>query len=179
MIDASMFIFGEEPAKKPEPIKSMPRAFEQSGKPLGAPTVTTNAKIDLSAIQNMFLSAHSKGLKTPKYRANGLVLSMAPMTGKNPGAIYVKTEDAPVYLGKVLGATFYPTRECTDEHKQALNAIAANPLEAAVKYGRLTGNCACCGRPLTDKHSVAAGIGPICQSKWSLLRRSQQTIKYI
>lgn len=166
MIDASRFIFGEEPTVtqptvSPAPVHFAPKAT----KPLGAPTVTTNATIDLTAIQSMFKSAHNKGLKTPTYRANGLILSMAPMTGRNPGAIYVKSEDH-TYLGKVHGATFYPQRECKEEHKIALYEIAANPLDAAVKYGRLTGRCACCGRTLTDKESVAAGIGPICQSKW-------------
>ena len=159
MIDSTIFIFGEEPAaaKPVAPVAEQVQASVEK---------TKSSQIDLTSIQNMFLSAHNKGLKTPKYRADGLVLSMAPMTGRNPGAIYVKDADTYDYLGKVVKATFYPTRECKEHHKDALYAIAENPLEAAIKYGRLTGNCACCGRTLTDKNSVAAGIGPICAEKF-------------
>lgn len=32
----------------------------------------------------------------------------------------------------------------------------------ALKYGRITGICVCCGRTLTNELSVALGIGPIC-----------------
>jgi hypothetical protein len=41
-------------------------------------------------------------------------------------------------------------------------------MEAAVRYGRQTGRCSCCGRELTNKASIDAGIGPICASKWGL-----------
>lgn len=33
-------------------------------------------------------------------------------------------------------------------------------------YGRRTGVCGCCGRTLTDPKSIAAGIGPICASRY-------------
>lgn len=46
-----------------------------------------------------------------------------------------------------------------------LRAILANPLEAQIAYGKLTGVCGVCGRPLEDAESVAAGIGPICRSR--------------
>lgn len=45
-------------------------------------------------------------------------------------------------------------------------ALAAAPKEAAVRWGRKTGRCSCCGRELTDATSVAMGIGPICAEKW-------------
>lgn len=160
MIESTFGIFGEDgdvTAAKPLPVPQQVKAVAAQAK---------GSQIDLTAIQNMFLSAHNKGLKAPKYRAEGLVLSMAPMTGRNPGAIYVKDADTQDYLGKVVKATFYPTRECEQHHKDALNTIAENPLESAVRYGRLTGRCACCGRVLTDKESVAAGIGPICAEGW-------------
>lgn len=35
-------------------------------------------------------------------------------------------------------------------------------LEYAAAYGRRTGRCMVCGRTLTKKESVDAGIGPIC-----------------
>lgn len=48
-----------------------------------------------------------------------------------------------------------------------LRAIIANPLEAMIEYGKLTGTCGKCGRILEDEDSVAAGIGPVCASKMS------------
>jgi hypothetical protein len=48
-----------------------------------------------------------------------------------------------------------------------LQEFEANPLVAAVKYGRLSGRCCSCGRDLTDPVSIEAGIGPICATKFS------------
>lgn len=39
--------------------------------------------------------------------------------------------------------------------------------EQAVKFGKITGVCAMCGRTLTDESSIAAGIGPICANRVS------------
>lgn len=39
-------------------------------------------------------------------------------------------------------------------------------LELAKQYGKLYGMCVVCGRTLTDEQSIAAGIGPICSSKF-------------
>jgi len=47
-----------------------------------------------------------------------------------------------------------------------LRAIAADPKEAMARYGRETGQCGVCGRPLEDPESVARGIGPVCAKKF-------------
>src|SRR5262249_53618756 len=57
--------------------------------------------VDLSPIRAMFEAARESGHKAPIYRAAGLVISRAPDHGRNPGALYVKTEDDE-YLGKIL-----------------------------------------------------------------------------
>lgn len=46
-----------------------------------------------------------------------------------------------------------------------LRAVLADPKEAQIAYGKLTGVCGVCGRMLEDEESVAAGIGPVCASK--------------
>jgi hypothetical protein len=46
--------------------------------------------------------------------------------------------------------------------EDALRVIASDPIAAFAEYGRLTGTCGVCGRPLEDEQSVARGIGPIC-----------------
>jgi len=49
---------------------------------------------------------------------------------------------------------------------EALKAIVENPLEAAIAYGKLTSTCGVCGKILEDPESVAAGIGPVCATKY-------------
>jgi hypothetical protein len=117
--------------------------------------------VDLASIRAMFETARGNGYKTPIYRAAGLVISRAPDTGRNPGALYVKTE-GDEYLGKILGTDY------TGKPAPALTAIAADPRGEAIRYGQRTGQCSCCGRELTAEASVEAGIGPICASKWGL-----------
>ena len=53
-----------------------------------------------------------------------------------------------------------------DEQAAAVESVALNPLEAALRYGRITGSCSACGRELTNHKSVEDGIGPICRDKW-------------
>jgi Family of unknown function (DUF6011) len=52
---------------------------------------------------------------------------------------------------------------------QILDAIARNPLAAAVLFGHETNHCGRCGKELTREESRAAGIGPVCAKKagWS------------
>lgn len=132
------------------------------------------AQIDLTPIRTMFEAAVASGYKRPAYRAEGLVINRAPDTGRNPGALYVKNE-ADEYGGKILGTEFLPTREgrASDFTGQtdavtALQLIAKDPLEAALRYGQRTGRCACCGRELTNHESIDLGIGPVCREKWGL-----------
>lgn len=124
--------------------------------------------VDLSSIKRMFDNAAASGLKRLAYRANGLVISPAAASGRNPGALYVKLEESGDYQGKVFENTFHPTFSCTDATKAALNEIAANPGEAARLYGKKTGRCACCGKELTNAVSIEMGIGPICAGKWGI-----------
>lgn len=48
---------------------------------------------------------------------------------------------------------------------EVLDAIAADPRAAAIRYGQETNHCSRCGRELTDEASRAAGIGPVCARK--------------
>lgn len=124
--------------------------------------------IDMSRIEAAFARA-STALKRPKLRLAGLVISPARL---HPGTLYVTQRDPSdseaerQYLGKILQGKFVRSRECTDEQEKHLLDTAVDPLSAAVTYGRLTGNCSCCGRVLINAESVARGIGPICASQW-------------
>lgn len=124
------------------------------------------ADVDLTKIREMFETAVGNGYKRPTYRAEGVIISRAPNSGANPGALYIKNEDG-AYRGKILGTTFMPTYGA-EGTADALLAIAGDPLAAALKYGQRTGRCACCGKQLTNHTSIDAGIGPICKDKWGL-----------
>ena len=122
--------------------------------------------VDLSPVHAMFAAAMASGYKRPTYRAAGVALSLAPLHGRNAGAIYVKDDETGDYLGKVTPELeFRPVRGAGDV-AAALAKIAADPAAEAVAYGKLTGRCSCCGRELTDPVSVERGIGPICADRW-------------
>ena len=70
-----------------------------------------------------------------------------------------------LYLGMVKDGKFIATRSCSKETEAAILECCAKPDEAAGAYGRLTGRCAVCSRPLTEKDSVARAVGPICLEK--------------
>jgi hypothetical protein len=120
-----------------------------------------DAVVDLSPIRTMFEAARANGYKRPVYRAAGLIITRASDIGKNPGALYVKSENDD-YLGKIIGTAY------TGKLAPALSDIAADPRGEAVRYGQRTGTCSCCGRTLTVGKSIEAGIGPICAEKWGL-----------
>jgi hypothetical protein len=117
-------------------------------------------------MQEAFASAIESGLKRPKMRLSGFMLKLAPATGRNKGAIYVTSSDE--YLGKIADGAFTPSRDCPADKQAEIVAMCADPLAAAVAYGRETGQCACCGRELTDPDSIALGVGPICRAKWGM-----------
>lgn len=123
----------------------------------------TNAPVvNVSGLEEAFNKAAKSGLKRPKLRVGELRFSLAKPDSKNPGAIYVKGNE---YLGKVAGGKFVRAYACTPEMESEVLEALLDPKAAAIRHGRLTGCCAVCSRPLTNKESVELGIGPICASK--------------
>jgi hypothetical protein len=121
------------------------------------------------ALRQCFERATAKGLKRPVLRLDSIKVSPAPATGKNPGALYVKAVDAEgTYLGKVMGGSFTRSFACSDDQAAQVASLMSDPAKALDAYGRRTGNCGCCGRPLTAAESVERGIGPICAEKFGL-----------
>lgn len=121
--------------------------------------------LDLTKLNEVFANASENGLKKPKLRIADLVISLAPDHGRNAGYLYVKYQGN--YAGKISPeGVFTKTFNTPEEVEQELIEFCKAPMEAAVKYGRETGNCACCGRTLTDPKSIELGIGPICLEKW-------------
>lgn len=118
--------------------------------------------IDVSRIEEAFATAQSNGVKRPKLRLDTFTFSLAPAHGVNAGALYVKEGEE--YCGKITGGKFIATRSCTASDR--ILAVASDPANAAVAYGKRFGSCSCCGRELTNHASIDLGIGPICAQKF-------------
>lgn len=139
--------------------KAVERKAQKQAEAANAP------KVEVSAIEALFSVAAGNGLKRPVFRAmDGIEVSLAPAAGKNAGALYVKENGE--YAGKIVGGQYLATRAASERVLPRLLAIAADPMGEATLFGKQTGVCGCCGRELTDPNSIAAGIGPICESKW-------------
>lgn len=63
-------------------------------------------------------------------------------------------------------------RNLSDERRGALGALlkamSVEPERTASEYGRLTGNCCFCCRPLSDERSTAVGYGKVCADHFGL-----------
>jgi len=152
-------------------------AVDATGMPMvDAPFTRTT--VDLAPVVAFLSGARERGLKSPRVRfaapgAGELALSLAPLTGKNPGAVYVKVRGE--YAGKVTadGTAYGIAPELVD----ALRTIAADPAAAGAAYGRLTGQCSFCTQGLTDEGSIEVGYGPVCAKRYGLPHKPRGSAK--
>jgi hypothetical protein len=126
----------------------------------------TAPELSVEAIEVAFKTAKDSGVKFPKLRLDDFVFSPASEKSANFGAVYIKNKEDGLYLGKVMGGKLFTSRDCTSEAKERIVAVATDPKQAAIAYGKRFGACAVCGRELTDGDSIDRGIGPICSEKY-------------
>ena len=130
-----------------------------------------------SSLHDAFEKAQESGLKKPSLRIDGYRFSLAPERGVNAGCIYAKSEGGD-YLGKINEqGKFFSVRDCPEEAVEFVNTLGGDLLERALKHGKDTGECSCCGRQLTDPKSIAKGIGPVCFSKWFYKKETPEEAK--
>lgn len=160
-----------------------------------APVQPAKVTDDMTPVMKMFEYAHTHGkLVRPKVRlqlADGspVVLALAGKNSKYAGQIMV-TDGGKYGESKwfgVIGTTgeWKPGRsEAGAAVLVLLKEFAVNPVEVAVKYGRLTGYCCFCGAALTDERSTEVGYGEKCSKNWGLpyptrkeLRAKNPTVK--
>lgn len=120
----------------------------------------------LSNLERSFAAIAATGHKAPKLSIAGFTYKRAPDHGRNAGAVYVTDTEDRTYLGKIINGAFYSVLPVNMAARSLIASAVTNPQEEAIKWGRETGDCACCGRPLSNALSVALGIGPICNEKW-------------
>lgn len=124
--------------------------------------------IDLTKIMELVNTALESGYRTPRLRIHQLVISRAPDNGRNAGHLYVKRDGE--YAGKITpeGKWLPVNRNDSSDTLELLQSLAADPRKALTEHGKKTGECACCGRTLTNGQSIELGIGPICADRWGL-----------
>lgn len=124
----------------------------------------TPATIDVSRIEHVFAVALKNGIKRPKLRLGSVVFGLGRQGSSYENTIFVNDKDR-TYLGRVIAGKFSRGNACTPEREAEIVKLGEDPLAAAVAYGKVTGECAICGRTLENADSIARGIGPICAEK--------------
>jgi hypothetical protein len=125
----------------------------------------TAPALSVEPIEQAFAKAQAAGIARPKLRLGEFTFSPAPAAGKNPGAIYIKHSDG-TYLGKVAGSRLFTVSSVSGAVEQEIVGVAADPLNAAIAYGKKYGKCSVCARTLTDEASINRGIGPVCAERF-------------
>lgn len=139
-------------------VRDDERKAEQEQRAMNAPTVT------VEAIETAFANAKEAGIKWPRLRLDDFVFSPAGANSNNAGAVYVKRGET--YLGKVLDGRLFASRDCDDQTRDHIVALASDPHNAAIAYGKKFGKCSVCNRELSDPASIERGIGPICAGRY-------------
>lgn len=131
--------------------------------------VDVNQTSQFEALFNAFEAAKGKGAKRLTLRFEGV--NVKP--NRDLSALWVTSQTEfeqgdygmqPKYLGKVTRTSI--DSKFSDTVRETIMGAANDPLTAAIKYGKVSGSCSCCGKELTVKESIDRGIGPICARKF-------------
>lgn len=143
----------------------------------GTPSVDVG---DMGGVLALMKQGASK-LQHPKVRlalpdGSPVVLTIAGPTAKVPGSINV-TDGGPygnnTWYGRVSPqGQWDKSRSVFGGTMTALTTLLADlakdPAGVASAYGKLTGNCCFCCKPLTDDRSAGVGYGKVCADKYNL-----------
>lgn len=126
-------------------------------------------------IQGVLLTA-SHYLKYPKVwlgtkSGKSFRLSLASGQSKYSSQVMIKESGdyESTYYGRIdLDGNLVPSRYMTEEMIEALVSFNKNPVETATEFGKKTGNCCFCHKPLTDEKSTTVGYGATCAKHYGL-----------
>lgn len=124
-------------------------------------TYETPAYADVNALD---LSHVPAGMYAVPDGATRLKVKIAKPTGGKWGGWIFVSDGALYGHGSNYGSQ-RPGGKYQGQILDQLMTIAANPALASAAYGKLTGTCGICGRPLENAESVERGIGPICAGR--------------
>jgi hypothetical protein len=84
-------------------------------------------------------------------------------------ANYIFVRDAAQYGHRRLYGMQRPGSYYHGDCEEELNIILKDPVSASIAYGKLTGHCGVCGRPLENQESLDRGIGPVCAERLGVI----------
>lgn len=122
----------------------------------------------------MFMHA-KQHLQRPKIRLTfderEVSIYLASARSRMPDVVNVVFGD--VWAGRVMPTGEFAESGRLDSEtagtlRAFLQTFADSPEQIAAEYGKLTGNCCFCARPLTDERSTDVGYGPICAKRYQL-----------
>lgn len=127
----------------------------------------------MARIMRLFASAtEGRGKRAPQLlvRIDGRIARLK--AGREDGYVlyWTDVEGKGGYAGAVSPLGIVKAAFSSDKASAiaaALNRFA-DPAAAAKAFGEATSTCMCCGRGLDHPISVKYGIGPICNSRWSV-----------
>lgn len=87
--------------------------------------------------------------------------------GRTPGFTWVRKAFKSRWNEEAAYGKSTPTTGYVGAMVAELKVILADPQGAGIWFGRLSGCCCICNKPLTDPKSIAAGIGPVCVKRFA------------
>jgi hypothetical protein len=134
----------------------------------------------------MFEDGVSRSLKFPKIRlctdgGQTVMLRRAGSRSRYEGQIQI-TDGHPfgenTYFGRIdTGGVLWPSSAMTADVRETLVRFAADPTAEALRYATATGNCAYCGKKLTDVRSAAHGRGKRCSQNYGLPWNAHRSLR--
>lgn len=139
---------------------------------------TVDLGVSAAGIIALFNAAKVGKKKHPKVRLNAsgqeIVLSVAGSSAKVPGSINVTSKGG--FHDRDWYGRIHPDGRWEPSAKgkkielleDLLFQFAQDPAGVAAAYGKMTGACCFCLKPLDTDESLAVGYGPTCAKKWNL-----------
>ena len=137
--------------------------------------------VELATVHS-FLKGAKKHLKYPKIGlqlpdGSPVTLYISGDRSKYPDTLNVKISDIDRYsedwYGRIFDDGVWHRPRNVNPEKVAqlvvlLKDLADDPAGVAMAYGKITGNCCFCRRPLSDDRSTEVGFGPVCADHYGL-----------
>lgn len=146
--------------------RSTPRPAQISVNMQGIVALFKTAKSKLQNPAIVLLTKNAQGRET------AIKLTVAGPRAKVPGSVNVtdlgKYPDNR-WFGRInVDGSFNATRIAPEGLNDTLLALSADPVKVATEYGRKTGNCCFCRKPLKDARSTEVGYGSTCATNYGL-----------
>lgn len=138
------------------------------------PPVQVMTSTAVAAVLTFFANAKLKypALVLTTESGRHVRLYRAGSQSKAPGTVVVQGEGVGRdYLGRVeLTGVYQPSLKYPEQEDvlELLGDLGGDPKATVAAYGKKTGCCSFCSKPLEDERSLHVGYGPVCAKNWGL-----------